>query len=124
MENVLIHHGVKGQKWGVRRYQNEDGSLTTAGKQRQEKEESETKGKSIAKKIGIATAVGASVLATGYALNRGRNFISGKIVESSMSKLVYGSGGSKSNSYSKGKEFVSGLLALPQIINMRRNFGK
>lgn len=28
----LIHHGVKGQKWGVRRYQNEDGSLTNAGK--------------------------------------------------------------------------------------------
>ena len=30
----LYHHGVKGQKWGVRRYQNKDGSLTTAGKRR------------------------------------------------------------------------------------------
>lgn len=30
----LYHHGVKGQKWGVRRYQNEDGSLTPAGKVR------------------------------------------------------------------------------------------
>ena len=28
----LYHHGIKGQKWGVRRYQNEDGSLTAAGK--------------------------------------------------------------------------------------------
>ena len=28
----LYHHGVKGQKWGVRRYQNKDGSLTSAGK--------------------------------------------------------------------------------------------
>ena len=30
----LYHYGVKGQKWGVRRYQNKDGSLTTAGKKR------------------------------------------------------------------------------------------
>ena len=28
----LFHHGVKGQKWGVRRYQNEDGTYTQAGK--------------------------------------------------------------------------------------------
>lgn len=27
----LYHHGVKGQRWGVRRYQNEDGSLTPEG---------------------------------------------------------------------------------------------
>lgn len=32
--NALCHHGIKGQKWGVRRYQNPDGSLTPAGKKR------------------------------------------------------------------------------------------
>ena len=32
--NELYHHGVKGQRWGVRRYQNKDGSLTLAGKKR------------------------------------------------------------------------------------------
>jgi len=32
--NYLAHHGIKGQKWGVRRFQNEDGSLTPAGKER------------------------------------------------------------------------------------------
>ena len=30
----LMHYGIKGQKWGVRRYQNKDGSLTAAGKKR------------------------------------------------------------------------------------------
>ncbi len=32
MNNELYHHGIKGQKWGVRRYQNKDGSLTPKGK--------------------------------------------------------------------------------------------
>ena len=34
MKNELYHYGVKGQKWGVRRYQNSDGSLTDNGKKR------------------------------------------------------------------------------------------
>lgn len=36
-ELYLEHHGILGQKWGVRRYQNADGSLTEAGKKRQKK---------------------------------------------------------------------------------------
>lgn len=34
MNNELKHYGVKGMKWGVRRYQNKDGSLTPEGQKK------------------------------------------------------------------------------------------
>lgn len=34
MQNELYHHGILGQRWGVRRFQNEDGSLTAEGRSR------------------------------------------------------------------------------------------
>ena len=33
--NELYHHGILGQHWGIRRFQNEDGTRTTAGKKRE-----------------------------------------------------------------------------------------
>lgn len=34
MSEYIKHHGIKGQKWGIRRFQNKDGSLTDAGRKR------------------------------------------------------------------------------------------
>lgn len=45
----LYHHGIKGQKWGVRRFQNPDGTLTEAGKRRYGTAENFESGKTLKK---------------------------------------------------------------------------
>lgn len=49
----LQHHGIKGMKWGVRRYQNADGSLTKDGKKRYERDIRENNAKKKDNRINI-----------------------------------------------------------------------
>ena len=52
--NELYHHGIFGQKWGVRRFQNKDGSLTSLGKKHREGDSgSSNSGDSLKKKLAI-----------------------------------------------------------------------
>ena len=76
--NELYHHGIKGQKWGVRRFQNTDGSLKSAGKKRySEDKPKEKKGLTEKQKKWIkrgAIAAGIAVAAIGtYALYKNGN---------------------------------------------------
>lgn len=79
--NELYHYGVKGQKWGIRRYQNQDGSLTDEGYARygvdpnsgemssdgkrlyDEDQRKHERNKKIGLGVGIAAAAGAAVFA-------------------------------------------------------------
>ena len=61
VDEPLQHHGIMGQKWGVRRFQNSDGSLTSAGKKRYGGVNNGA-GSSVAKAVGgtLGFAVGAA----------------------------------------------------------------
>ena len=69
MSTSLCHHGVKGQKWGIRRYQNRDGTWTDAGKKRYGDSDGGPPGSSnkasgaTKKKVAIGVATGAAIVA-------------------------------------------------------------
>lgn len=66
----LYHYGIKGMKWGVRRYENEDGTLTEAGKKRYGTKENYEKKRAKRKKIAKAAGITAATAAALYGASR------------------------------------------------------
>lgn len=104
--NEIYHHGIKGQKWGVRRYQNKDGSLTPAGKKRQRdtSPEAVAKRKAIAKKVAVGTAMTLTVAAATvlYAKNPAVHSVVNSMAKKTVSSLKKGGG----KAITKGKAFI------------------
>ena len=68
LTNELYHHGVKGMRWGVRRYRNTDGSITAAGKKHYQtrNRSEESKRKIDARKVVAMAGVLTIAAATAY----------------------------------------------------------
>ena len=81
METYLAHYGIKGMKWGVRRYQNYDGTLTDAGKKHSSSRALSFKRRGrFIKEVGSNTKIvdkqmGATISSIGEAVeNRGKEY--------------------------------------------------
>ena len=107
--NELYHYGVKGMKWGVRRYQTKNGSLTPAGKKRySEPGDKSERNKRIAKKVATMAIMGATVAAAAalYAKNPDAiNKVVSKVGKTTVSSLK-----KTGNVYKIGKQYMKDVF--------------
>lgn len=109
METELYHYGVKGMRWGVRRYRNHDGSLTSAGKKqakaRRYDGDAAERNKQAAKKVAIAMLATASVAAVTYAYAKNHEAVNEFVAKAGKKTVSSLKSGSK-KAFESGKTYV------------------
>ena len=108
----LNHHGIKGMKWGVRRFQNKNGSLTAAGKKRRKNEvEDEVKNMSdqeLRNRINRLQMESQYKNLTKKPVSKGRKFVNGVLMASATAVATgYASQYMKTGAQWVGKQTVN-----------------
>lgn len=119
-DDYLAHYGIKGMKWGVRRFQNADGSLTAAGKKRygtgesSGRSESKIKTKVDGKKVAKAALLAATVAGAAFVYSKNKPAIDAFIKRNA------------AKAYIKAAIEIEGFppKAARKVGTMAKNFGK
>lgn len=113
----LYHHGTKGMRWGIRRYQNKDGTLTKAGQKRYNKElENNREEKNIVKNKNTTSGSKSAKSMTNEELISAINRLQ---LENRYDQLV-----AQTQTVSKGKQFVKGFIVDKVLVPSAAEIGK
>lgn len=122
--SIIAHHGIQGQKWGVRRFQDKNGRLTAEGKKHkfEDKSQSNTSSRdAIINNLKLSAAMGAGGIAASIAAVAAAPVTSGlstMVLPTSVLNAVYGVGGS----IKTGGMLISGDIKASAANNKEKKF--
>lgn len=108
-QNELYHHGIKGMHWGIRRYQNPDGTLTAKGKQRYGTVENFNAARAQRRKnIVKGAAIGAGIAGAGLAAYYGGKAAwKNPAIRNKLTSMYQNTANTATNAYGKAKDWTT-----------------